>query len=70
MPVSATAKWPPASSTHQRIVIAPSTGVYFAALSTRFANAEWMSRSSPSSPAGESSWLRRTIPHMSFLIIL
>ena len=32
MPVSVTEKWAPSSSTHQRISMLPSAGVYFAAL--------------------------------------
>ena len=39
-PVSRTEKCPPSSSVHQRICMLPSAGVYFAALSTRFENAD------------------------------
>src|SRR5579864_8903694 len=57
-PVSVTEKCAPSSSVHQRISIEPSGGVYFAALSTRLEKAEWISGSSPSSSAEDSTRTR------------
>src|SRR6185437_3427899 len=54
IPVSVTDKWPPSSSTHQRISMEPSAAVYLAALSTRLEKAEWISASTPMSAASES----------------